>query len=118
MITEGTWIEKELVRLSTKIDELRKRQGFTKVARAFMATVIHPDDPFQVTTSIIQPNASKEHHQAPPDKARDPFDNVLYYENSELQEDNRKLQTATAQLQEELAKDQMLLPMLLRTGNP
>jgi len=34
----------------------------------------------------------------------DPFDYVLYYQNSELQEDNKKLQTATAQLHAELAK--------------
>jgi uncharacterized protein YdcH (DUF465 family) len=99
-ITEGAWIEKELVRLSSKIDNLRKRQGFTKVAIAFMATILQPDDPFQVTTSLIHSNASEEHHRT----THDPFDNALYYENSELQEDNRKLQTATAQLQEELAK--------------
>jgi hypothetical protein len=34
----------------------------------------------------------------------DPYENVLYYNNSESQEDHRRLQTATAQLQEELGK--------------
>jgi phosphopantetheine adenylyltransferase len=55
-ITEGAWVEKELVRISTKVNDLRKHQGFTKVARAFMATVANADDPFQITTSVIQPN--------------------------------------------------------------
>jgi len=40
MITEGAWIEKKLIQLSRKIDNLRKRQGFTKVARAFMTTTM------------------------------------------------------------------------------
>jgi hypothetical protein len=34
----------------------------------------------------------------------DPYENVLYYNNSESQEDHRRLQTAMAQLQEELGK--------------
>jgi hypothetical protein len=91
-ITEGVWLEKELVRLMTQIDDIRKPQGFTKVARAFMATTVIPDEPFQVTNSII--------HQV----SEDPYDHVLYYDNSELQEDHKKLQSATQQLQEELAK--------------
>jgi hypothetical protein len=112
MITEGAWIEKKLIQLSHKIDNLRKRQGFTKVARAFMTTTIHNDEPFQVTTSLIHSNPSEEQNQvnnSNPNEEQDqttndPFDNILYYDNTELQEDNRKLQTATAQLQEELAK--------------
>jgi DNA repair exonuclease SbcCD ATPase subunit len=53
-----------------------------------------------VTNSIIQRNVSDDIIQS----TDNPYDNVLYYENSELQEDNQKLRTATAQLQEELAK--------------
>jgi len=70
-ITEGVWLEKELVRLMTQIDDIRKPQGFTKVARAFMATTVIPDEPFQVTNSII--------HQV----SEDPYDHVLYkiYQN-------------------------------------
>jgi hypothetical protein len=59
-ITEGTWIEKEIVRLSKQINELRKRQGFTKLARAFMTSTINFDVPFHVTNSIIQINASED----------------------------------------------------------
>jgi seryl-tRNA synthetase len=36
--------------------------------------------------------------------ADNPFENVLYYENSDLQKDHQKLQTATNQLKEELEK--------------
>jgi len=114
-ITEGTWVEKEIVRLSKQINELRKRQGFTKVARAFMTSTTNFDDAFHVTNSIIQINASEDilqtdnniPHYATDDPqyvTNNPYDNVLYYDNSELQQDNQKLRTATAQLQEELAK--------------
>jgi hypothetical protein len=34
----------------------------------------------------------------------DPFNNAMFHDNTELQEDNKKLKTATAQLQEELEK--------------
>lgn len=79
-----------------------------------MATVVNSEDPFQVTTSVIQPNRSDDilaatnaiyrekvdnPFEVPMD---DPYENILYYDNSELQEDHKKLQTATAQLQEEL----------------
>jgi transposase InsO family protein len=105
MITEGTWIEKELVRLTTKINDLCKRQGFTKMARAFMATAFTDDEPFLVTTSAIHQNSSEEPHIPANNAATsNPFDDILYYDNTELQEDKRRLQTATVELQEELAK--------------
>lgn len=34
----------------------------------------------------------------------DPYENILYYDNSELQKDRKKLQTAMAQLQEDLER--------------
>jgi hypothetical protein len=94
LITEGAWIEKKLVQLSSKINEIPKRQGFTEIARTFMATAVNQDEPFQITTSHIQQTGSDD----------DPFNDILYYENTELKEDNIKLKTATAQLQEELEK--------------
>lgn len=60
LITEGAWVEKEIVRLSLQIDEIRTHQGFSRIARAFMATTIPSDDPFQITTSVIQPNRSED----------------------------------------------------------
>jgi hypothetical protein len=60
LITEGAWTEKEIICISNKMDELRKRQGFTKIARAFMATTPLFDDPFQITTSLIHTNASDD----------------------------------------------------------
>jgi uncharacterized protein YdcH (DUF465 family) len=124
MITEGTWIEKELVRLTNKIDELHKRQGFTRIARAFMATVLNPDDPFLVTTSAIHQNSSEDTDQVVSPEIStnnaadlDPFDDILYYDNSELHEDNRKLQTATVELQEELAKVKAELTQLYNNLN-
>jgi hypothetical protein len=115
LITEGAWIEKEIVRITRRIDDLRKRQGFIKIARAFMATVIIPEDPFQITTSVIQTIPSDDLLAAPnvlhSTRTEHPFDiktdfpfQHAYYDNSELQDDNKKLQTATAQLQEELEK--------------
>jgi hypothetical protein len=41
-IIEGTWIEKEIVRISSQISEIRKRQGFTKIARAFLTSTLAP----------------------------------------------------------------------------
>jgi len=112
LITEGAWVEKEIERVTKQIDKIRKRQGFTRIARAFMATAIHLDDPFQITTSVIQPTRSKDAMTATNIKIDNPFEvpmdepygNVLYSNNSELQEDHKKLQTATAQLQDELGK--------------
>jgi len=37
LITEGAWREKELIQTKKELDKLRKRQGFSKIARAFMA---------------------------------------------------------------------------------
>jgi hypothetical protein len=59
-----------------------------------MATMINQDEPFQITTSRIQQTGSDD----------DPYNDILYYENTEMKEDNLKLKTATAQLQEELDK--------------
>jgi hypothetical protein len=109
LITEGAWTEKEIIRLNAKISELRKQQGFTRIARAFMATMINPEDPFQVTASLIHRNPSYDMLQFP-QVCNTPihgFDDLLLLdnpENTELQEDDRKLRTATAQLKEELDK--------------
>jgi len=65
LITEGAWTEKEIIRLNAKISELRKQQGFTRIARAFMATMINPEDPFQVTASLIHRNPSYDMLQFP-----------------------------------------------------
>jgi hypothetical protein len=112
LITEGAWVEKEIECATKQIDEIRKRQGFTRIARAFMATTIHLDDPFQITTSVIHPTQSKDTMTATNIKIDNPFEvpmdepygNILYPNNSELQDDHKKLQTATAQLQNELGK--------------
>jgi hypothetical protein len=121
LISKGAWIQKELVCLTTKMDDIRKRQGFTKIARAFMAT-ISAYDPFHVTTSVIHQNASEEpvnavlRQEAATGTADDLFDDFLY-ENTELKEDNVKLQTATAQLQEELDKVKAELTQIYLTLN-
>jgi len=60
LTTEGAWIEKEIVRITRRIDDLRKQQGFTKIARAFMATVNIPEDPCQITTSVVQTTPSDD----------------------------------------------------------
>lgn len=102
-------MEKELSRINAKMNKIRNCQGFTKIARAFMAIVASPFDPFQVTTSVIQQNASEEpvntvlRQETATGTADDLFDDFLY-EHTELKEDNVKLQTAMAQLKEELEK--------------
>jgi hypothetical protein len=55
-INKGAWREKELIHIKKQLDRLRKHQGFSKIARAFMAI---GEDPTlaNVTTSIIQSNS-------------------------------------------------------------
>jgi hypothetical protein len=56
LITEGAWKEKELIQTKKELDKLRKRQGFSKKARAFKA--IGEDSTLaNITTSIIQTNS-------------------------------------------------------------
>jgi len=100
LTTEGAWIEKEIVRITRRIDDLRKQQGFTKIARAFMATVNIPEDPCQITTSVVQTTPSDDLLAAPnvlhstrtkhtfDTKTDSPFQHA-YYDNSELQDDNK-----------------------------
>jgi hypothetical protein len=56
LITEGAWREKELIQTKKELDKLRKRQGFSKIARAFMAI---GEDPTlaNITTSLLQSNS-------------------------------------------------------------
>jgi hypothetical protein len=53
LISEGAWREKELFQMKEELEKLRKRQGYSKIARAFMAI---GEDPTlaNITTSIIQ----------------------------------------------------------------
>jgi hypothetical protein len=41
LITEGAWVEKEIVRLTQQIHQIRKPHDFFKIARASMATTIY-----------------------------------------------------------------------------
>ena len=58
-INEGVHQEKNIVRTKAKRNEVRKHQGFTKIARAFMA---FGEDPFTVniTAYVIHPTQSEE----------------------------------------------------------
>ncbi len=66
------------------------------------------EDPFtaNIKASSIRPTQSEEMskkmHKIENDM--DPFDNILYYDNSELKEDQKRLQETTEQLKRDLAK--------------
>jgi len=58
-ITEGAWLDKEIIKIQKKIDKIRKEQGNTRVVRAFMTVAFTlPNDPAStianVSTSLIQ----------------------------------------------------------------
>jgi len=56
LISEGAWREKELFQTKKELEKLRKRQGYSKIARAFMAI---GEDPTlaNITSSIIHSNS-------------------------------------------------------------
>jgi hypothetical protein len=62
-IDKGAWKEKELIHIKKQLDRLRKRQGFSKIARAFMAI---GEDPalVNITNSIIQLNSGENQANA------------------------------------------------------
>jgi len=74
-IDKGAWKEKELIHIKKQLDRLRKRQGFSKIARAFMAI---GEDPalVNITNSIIQSNSGENQ-----DNAESPTDNVVMPES-------------------------------------
>jgi hypothetical protein len=74
-IDKGAWKEKELIHIKKQLDRSRKRQGFSKIAHAFMAI---GEDPalVNITNSIIQSNSGENQ-----DNAESPIDNVVMPES-------------------------------------
>jgi hypothetical protein len=63
-VTEGAWLDKEITKLQKKISRIRKGQGFSRVACAFMAFDINtsrePNSSIANTSSSIAPTNSDD----------------------------------------------------------
>jgi hypothetical protein len=81
-ISQGVWKDKEIQRTKKQLDELRKRRGFSKIARAFMAVGEDPNLA-EITSSILQSSSGENSGGVPitttaPSKPSDDSDELSF----------------------------------------
>jgi hypothetical protein len=113
-ITQGVWKDKEIQRTKKQLNELRKRQGFSKIARAFM-TVGEDPTLAKITSSLIQTTSSDNSNnngdvppiEDPPTKSSDEFsfDDYVDQEKVELQENLTQMKHDFQELLEVFEKE-------------
>lgn len=123
-ITEGAWRNKEIIHLKKRIAKLRKGQGFSRIARAFMAFADDPSNEnttliANVSSSIIQTN-SGDSNEVNPDPAIPPLssgniDPIIPEEVDEFTFSNVSVDEDKIKLKKDMEQLQLKFQNLLQT---